>query len=160
MTRNVTLTALGLLATLAASSLTPALADGPRGQLQADKNTARNIGIAGAAVAVYGLLSHNSTATVIGAAGALIGGSQYEKDSQKQSRDNHWGDRYYRDDRNWNDSGRGRGNSGWGQGQGRDWDARTSNDGRQWNHDNHDNNRDRDRDSDARWDGDSHNHDH
>jgi hypothetical protein len=146
MTRNVKLTAFGLLATLAASSLSPVLADGPRGQLQANKNTARNIGIAGAAVAVYGLLSHNSTATVIGAAGALLGGSQYEKDSQKQSRDNHWGgSRYYRDGRN--------DNNHWNENAGRNWDARSD------SRDNRDNNRDRDRDTDARWDGDSHNHD-
>ncbi len=97
------LTTLGLLATLAASSLTPALADGYRsdGQIQASKNNARNLALGAAGVAVFGLLSHNNAATLIGAAGAALAGSQYEKDRREQSQDNGY---YYRDGRggDWN----------------------------------------------------------
>lgn len=80
MTRTSALTTLGLLATLAASAVSPALADS-----QKDKNNMRNLAIAGAAVAGYGLLKHNNTATIIGAAGAGLAGSQYEKARKEQS---------------------------------------------------------------------------
>ena len=100
------LTTLGLLATIAAASVTPALADGwgDRNNDQANKNTMRNLTIAGAAVAAYGLFSHNGPATLLGAAGAALAGSQYEKDRKDQSQDNNR--YYYRDGRNNGDRNR------------------------------------------------------
>ncbi len=97
MTRTTHYTAWGLLATLAAAAAGPVLADG-----QSDKNNMRNLAIAGAAVAGYGLLNHNNTATLLGAAGAAIAGSQYEKDRKQQSQDSNWryDRRYHRTDTN------------------------------------------------------------
>ena len=81
------MTTLGLIAALAGVSLAPAMAND-----QSDKNNARNLALGGAAVALYGILNHNSTATLLGAAGAAIAGSQYEQDRHDQSVDN---SRYY-----------------------------------------------------------------
>jgi len=52
---------------------------------QHNKNTWRNLGTAGAAIAAYGLLNHNSTATLLGAAGAAYSANRYEQDRQSQS---------------------------------------------------------------------------
>lgn len=116
MKLNTKLTTWGVLATMAAVSVSPALADGyqNRADQQSQKNTMRNLGIAGAAVAVLGLLNHNNTLALIGGAGAALAGSQYEKDRQQQSQDNnHY---YYRDGRNgsngnWNQSNWNRNNN-------------------------------------------------
>jgi hypothetical protein len=112
MKMNTKLTTMGLLATLAAASVSPVLADGyqSRTDLQNNKNTMRNLGIAGAAVAVLGLVNHNNTLALLGAAGGALAGSQYEQDRQQQSQDN---SRYfYRDGRNrdntWNQNDRNR----------------------------------------------------
>lgn len=79
-TANVT-AILGLAAAMAVSALVPmaALAD------QNSKNQWRNLGIGGAAVAGYGLLHHNSTATLLGAAGAAYSANRYEQDRHHQS---------------------------------------------------------------------------
>ena len=99
MTRTSKLTTLGLLATLAASAITPALAD--RASDQKNKNNTRNLAILGAAIGGYGLLSHNNTIALLGAAGAGLAGSQYEKDRKNESQDNH---RYYYRNDNRNDN--------------------------------------------------------
>ena len=150
MTRTTNKTAkyttLGLLATLAATVSTPVLAD-----QQGDKNNLRNLAIAGAAVAGYGLLSHNNTATLLGAAGAVIAGSQYENVRQQQSQDNgyydgHTGGRFYHRTGDNGYSGNGGGyytNAG-----------RYNNDGSQWRSDDN-SSRDRNRRNDDR----SHNND-
>ncbi len=87
MTRNTTLTTFGLLAALAGAAIAPAMAND-----QGDKNNARNLALGGVAVAAYGLFSHNNTATLLGAAGAALAGSQYEKNRKDQSQDS---GRYY-----------------------------------------------------------------
>ena len=137
----------GLLAALAVASVSPALADGwrDRSSTQNDKNNMRNLAIAGAAVAAYGLLNHNSTATLLGAAGAAVAGSQYEKDRQQQD-NNHY---YYScdgrngDNRDWNSVNR-YGDGRWGN------DDRYRSQG--WAGDNRDNNR--------HWDTDNRSGDH
>ena len=86
MTRTK-LTTFGLLALMAGASIAPAMAND-----QSDKNNSRNLAIGGAAVAAFGLFSHNNTVTLLGAAGAALAGSQYEKDRQDQSQDH---GRYY-----------------------------------------------------------------
>jgi len=94
-------TTLGLLATLAAAAASPVLAD-PASQ-QKNKNQWRNLGIAGAAIAGYGLLNHNTTATVLGAAGAAYSANRYEHDRQSQSQNssNRYDYRHYhRNDNN------------------------------------------------------------
>lgn len=87
MTMITKLTTFGLLAALAGASVAPVLAD-----QQSDKNNMRNLALGGAAVALYGVLNHNNAATIIGAAGAGLAGSQYEKDRKNQSQNN---SRYY-----------------------------------------------------------------
>lgn len=87
MTMITKLTTFGLLAALAGASVAPVLAD-----QQSDKNNMRNLALGGAAVALYGVLNHNNAATIIGAAGAGLAGSQYEKDRKNQSQNN---GRYY-----------------------------------------------------------------
>ena len=104
--KNITrLTSFGLLATMATAALAPvaALADDNH---QGKKNTGRNVGIGGAALLGYGLLKHNTTATVLGAVGAGVGAKMYEDNRKAQSRNNaryhrhHYyyrnGHRYYR----------------------------------------------------------------
>jgi len=62
---------------------------------QQNKNTWRNLGTAGAAVAVLGLLNHNSTATVLGAAGAAYSANRYEQDRHSQSQQNDYNNYRY-----------------------------------------------------------------
>ena len=88
------ITTWGLLATLAATTAMPVLAD-PDSR-QKNKNNWRNLGIAGAVVAGYGLLTGDKTATVLGAAGATYSADRYETDRRHQSQDNSDNRRYYR----------------------------------------------------------------
>ena len=69
---------------------------------QNDKNNMRNLAIGAGAIAAYGLLNHNNLATILGAAGAAVAGSQYEKDRKAQSQDNN--DWRNRDDRRYHRS--------------------------------------------------------
>ena len=78
-------TILGLAATVATAALSPMAASADQSSRQKNKNQWRNLGIAGAAVAGYGLLKHNSTATVLGAAGAAYSAKRYEDDRHSQS---------------------------------------------------------------------------
>lgn len=90
MTRSKLFATLGLAATMAATAVVPTVASA---SVQNDKNNARNLAIAGAAVAGYGLLSHNTGATVLGAIGGLVGLSQEQHDQQVE---NSWHDRWGR----------------------------------------------------------------
>ncbi len=88
-------TIMGLALTVAVSAFAPmaAMAD------QKNKNQWRNLGIGGAAVAGYGLLHHNKTATILGAAGAAYSANRYEQDRHHQSQQQAARDRrayYYR----------------------------------------------------------------
>jgi uncharacterized protein YcfJ len=83
MKLSIRVTSLALLTTLAASAFAPlALADSS--STQKDKNNMRSLGIAGAAVAGYGLLKGNSTATLLGAAAGGYGAYKYEQDRKAQ----------------------------------------------------------------------------
>ncbi len=78
-------TALALLASVATAAMSPAaLAD----NRQKNKNGWRNLAGIGAAVAGYGLLRHDKTATIVGAAGAAYSANRYEKDRHSQSEAN------------------------------------------------------------------------
>src|SRR5579875_1152403 len=95
MNASLKVTSLALLATIATAALSPmALAD----SRQKNKNNWRNLAGVGAAVAGYGLLKHNTTATVVGVAGAAYSANRYEQDrksqSKAQARRNRY--RYYR----------------------------------------------------------------
>lgn len=69
--------------------LTPAIASAQsRADLQhrqQQKNTWRNLGIAGAAVGVLGLLKGNSTLTALGLGGGAYSAWRYEQDRKSQS---------------------------------------------------------------------------
>ncbi len=93
MKLGTSITALGLLATLALGALAPAAMADSR---QKNKNNWRNLAGAGAAVAGYGLIKHNRTATVLGAAGAAYSANRYEKDRHSQSQQSAARKRYYR----------------------------------------------------------------
>jgi len=76
------ITTLAVLASVATASLSPmAFAD----SRQKNKNDWRNLAGIGAAVAGYGLLKGNKTATILGAAGAAYSANRYEKDRHSQS---------------------------------------------------------------------------
>jgi hypothetical protein len=62
-----------------------ALLSGPVLASQSSKNTWRNLAIGSAAVGVLGLANHNSTETVLGAAGAAYSANRYEQDRHHQS---------------------------------------------------------------------------
>ena len=100
-----TMTILGLAATVATAAFAPisAMADGS--STQKNKNQWRNLGIAGAAIAGYGVLNHNSTATLLGAAGAAYGAKRYEDERHSQSQSNANRARYYQGGNN-NSGGR------------------------------------------------------
>ena len=113
MKRMTFLTSCGILATVALTMLAPlsAMAD----SRQNTKNQWRNLGVLGAAVAGYGLLSHNSTATILGAAGAAYSANRYEQDrkSQSQANANRHRDWYYRSNNNNNGYYNNNGNNGY-----------------------------------------------
>ena len=115
-------TAWGLLATLAATVAAPVLAD-PASQ-QKNKNNWRNLAAAGAAIAGYGLLKGDKTATVLGAAGAAYSANRYETDRQHQSQDSRSNNRrYYRtyggynNNNGYNNGGQWRSTGDYGNGQ-------------------------------------------
>lgn len=93
MKLGTTITALGVLAIVALGALSPAAMADSR---QKNKNNWRNLAGAGAAVAGYGLLKHNKTATVLGAAGGAYAASRYEKDRHSQSHSSAARRNYYR----------------------------------------------------------------
>jgi len=78
-------TMVGLAATVAAAAFAPLSAQADQASRQKNKNQWRNLGAAGAAVAGYGLLKHNNTATILGAAGAAYSAKRYEDDRHSQS---------------------------------------------------------------------------
>ena len=78
-------TMLGIAATVAVTAIAPLAAHAdPAGQ-QKNKNQWRNLAGVGAAVAGYGLIKHNNTATLLGAAGAAYSANRYEQDRHHQS---------------------------------------------------------------------------
>ncbi len=85
----------GITVVLTGALLAPmsALADGTR---QKKKNGWRNGAIAGAAVAGYGLLKGNKTATLLGAAGAAYSANRYEQERKHQDERKRARARYHR----------------------------------------------------------------
>lgn len=75
------LTTLGVLASVAVSALSPAVV---LASSQGHKNNWRNLGILGGAAAIYGLHTHNTTTTLLGAGAAAYGASRYEQERKSQ----------------------------------------------------------------------------
>ena len=97
MKRTAKYTTLGLLAAFGTTALAPAavLADNDSAR-QSNKNLMRNLAIGGAAIAGLGLLNHNNGLALLGAAGAALAGSQYEKARHNQSVDQSRDEYYHR----------------------------------------------------------------
>lgn len=90
--------AVALLTIFASTAVMPGavFAQSKAANQQKNKNQWRNLGIAGAAVAGYGLLKHNTAATVLGAAGAAYSANRYEQDRKNQSKSSAARQRYHR----------------------------------------------------------------
>jgi len=86
MNAKVRILPFALLVLASASSALPqaALAQTKAQDAQKQKNNWRNIGGAAAAVAGYGLLKGNTTATLLGAAGAAYSAKRYEDERKTQ----------------------------------------------------------------------------
>lgn len=56
---------------------------------QQTKNQWRNLGIAGGALGVFGLLTGNKTLAALGLGGGLYSASRYEADRKSQNKDSH-----------------------------------------------------------------------
>lgn len=96
MTRTQSWTAYALLLVMALTVLAPGMALASAASRQKNKNLWRNLAIGSAAVAGYGLVKHNNTATILGAAGAGYSAYRYEQDRKSQSAHARWRARYYR----------------------------------------------------------------
>lgn len=82
MKTGTSIVSLAVLVSVATAALSPAaLAD----SRQKNKNGWRNLAGIGAAVAGYGLLKGDKTATILGAAGGAYSANRYEKDRHSQS---------------------------------------------------------------------------
>jgi hypothetical protein len=85
----------GIVATVALTLMTavgPVFAD----SRQQNKNLWRNLAIGGGVIALHGLLRHNSTEALLGAAGAAYSANRYEQDRRSQSRARDYQMRYHR----------------------------------------------------------------
>ncbi len=89
-----TTAAVALALTLAVPTLLPATAAAQGRRDRADhrqdtKNNWRNLGIAGGAAGVLGLLTGNKTLAALGIGGGLYSASRYEADRKSQNKDEH-----------------------------------------------------------------------
>ena len=85
---------------ICATALAPSIGLAQRHRQQT-KNQWRNLAIGSAALGAYGLLRHNSTIALLGAAGAGYSALRYEHDRKSQRRYQDWYG-YNRRDRNYN----------------------------------------------------------
>jgi hypothetical protein len=91
MKHNSIFAGLAAIAVCAVSMTAPIVANAQSGldrasnHRQKTKNDWRNIAIGSGAATAYGLLSHNNTVSILGAAGTLYSLSRYEHDRKSQS---------------------------------------------------------------------------
>jgi uncharacterized protein YcfJ len=97
---------LGTAALFAAMALSPIAAYADGKSTQKNKNQWRNLGAGAAAVAGYGLLKGNSTATLLGAAGAAYSANRYEQERKSQDQAKRAHQRYYHNGGNYVHNGR------------------------------------------------------
>ena len=91
MSTKMTLTLMMVLAVFASAALLPSVALASQGT----KNQWRNLAIGGGALAGYGLLTHNGTATTVGVLGGGYSLYRYEQDRKSQSAARRARARYY-----------------------------------------------------------------
>ena len=118
MFKNTKLAAFGLTGLAAL-----AMAGGSVQASENSNNTWRNVATVGAIVAGIGIANHNSTETVLGAAGAIYSASRIQPDCNSQP--NFWNAKPDRDDRNRDAH----------DNNNRDRDSRNQNNSRSHNHD-------------------------
>ena len=98
-------TRLNLLAATAGIAMTALAPISAQADSQKNKNLWRNLAIGSGVVAAHGLVKHNSTETLLGAAGAAYSANRYEQDRHHQSQRSaarkrwHRTHRYYRHSR-------------------------------------------------------------
>jgi hypothetical protein len=80
------MTALTVLVAVGLVAAAPIAAPASPASQQQNKNTWRNLGIGSAAIGVNGLIHHNTTETVLGAAGAAYSANRYEQERRSQAR--------------------------------------------------------------------------
>jgi len=88
MNLNPTITKLVALGTIATVGFAPVAANAQSAaqkKRQTNKNNWRNLGIAGAAVGVYGLLKGDKILTIAGLGGGAYSAWRYEQDRKSQS---------------------------------------------------------------------------
>lgn len=110
-----TLLKLSLAGLAATMTLMPAIsmAQGKydRDHRQSQQNQWQNIGVGSAALGIIGLLTHDDTLAIAGAAGAIYSDTRYEQDRNSQrgrwDRDRNWNSRD-RDQRDWDQQDRDR----------------------------------------------------
>lgn len=90
------ITILAILAVFACIAVAPSAALAGGSTNQSNKNMWRNLAIGSGVVAGYGLLHHNNTATLLGAAGAGYSAYRYEQDRKAQSAASRERGYYYR----------------------------------------------------------------
>lgn len=91
MKRNSIYATLAAAAVCAVSMSAPVVANAQdaSSHRQKTKNQWRNIAIGSGAATAYGLLSHNNTVSILGAAGTLYSLNRYEHDRKSQSAIDH-----------------------------------------------------------------------
>ena len=85
----------GTAALFAAVALSPLSAFANGSSTQNNKNQWRNLGAGAAAIAGYGLLKGNSTATLLGAAGPAYSANRYEQERKSQDQAKRAHQRFY-----------------------------------------------------------------
>jgi len=88
---HFTLAAATVAAGLVISTAAPVHAD-----TQKNKNLWRNLAIGAGVIAGHGLITHNGTETLVGAAGAAYSANRYEQDRKHQSQQSAARREYYR----------------------------------------------------------------
>lgn len=78
---------LTLATAIAVPTMLPTDAMAVQSHRQKSKNQWRNLGIAGAVLGGYGLLSHNNTLAALGLGGGAYSAYRYEQDRKSQSRE-------------------------------------------------------------------------
>lgn len=96
MTTRISQPALWGIIAIFAGSLCAPLSAAASGSRQQKKNQWRNAAIGSGAVAGYGLLKGNKTATLLGAAGAAYSANRYEQERKHQDQRKRARARYFR----------------------------------------------------------------
>jgi hypothetical protein len=96
MNKNTGIAILALTAMTTSLAAPIAVRADDSAKTQKQKNDWRNLAIGAGVIAGHGLINHNTTETLIGAAGAAYSAKKYEDARKKQSQDNAYRARYHR----------------------------------------------------------------